>query len=151
MAGGVWFASWLWHGEREVQGGDGDGAAASLSSSATEGSSTRAEMELGGVVGGGRCGQIHLPATGSSGPREGRGGEAAPLHWISRQGCVGDGGGRRTRATVAVGGQLEASAASGRPVRHGGSSWPEADADSGNRSGASPCQRNAERRPKACV
>lgn len=83
MAGGVWFASWLWHGEREVQGGDGDGAAASLSSSATEGSSTRAEMELGGVVGGGgRCGQIHLPATGSSGPREGRGGEAAPLHWI---------------------------------------------------------------------
>lgn len=53
MAGGVWFASWLWHGEREVQGGDGDGAAASLSSSATEGSSTRAEMELGGVVGGG--------------------------------------------------------------------------------------------------
>lgn len=151
MAGGVWFASWLWHGEREVQGGDGDGAAASLSSSATEGSSTRAEMELGGVVGG--AGAARSTCLQPDPAVRGRG-EAARrrLHiGYSRQGCVGDGGGRRTRATVAVGGQLEASAASGRPVRHGGSSWPEVDADSGNRSGASPCRRNAERRPKACV
>lgn len=152
MAGGVWFASWLWHGEREVQGGDGDGAAASLSSSATEGSSTRAEMELGGVVGGG-AGAARSTCLQPDPAVRGRG-EGARRHLCigySRQGCVGDGGGRRTRATVAVGGQLEASAASGRPVRHGGSSWPEADADSGNRSGASPCRRNAERRPKAYV